>query len=412
MDLSFRWNIIESTAIPVALMFPLIVFVCMSLADVEMHLLSYLTFASLLSGFAFLTLVYLSNKEMSRYGVLSFITLMSFILFSFVNIEDSDLKYAIYMSIEIWMFQMLCFLYKDRIHIIIISATVFLSFCVYANFIHMMLHPNLWIIEDDKTNLGYLLGYNYNGMGFRFIVAVTFAVLCLKYSWKWVFNTIPVIILSIVPLVLTGSKTSLTGIALFTTICCIPFIRVQKLITNSVFAFVILFQLFVVFSGKGLENNEFAVYLIEDVLEKDITFTYRTYLWDMSLEKIGESPIWGFGNLGYDWYASHIHTSVGTGPCNLILSILLNGGIVFFLLFICVFYISIRKLYLYNEKSANTILAGIASIMLMHLMEALTYVFCFYLLSLAYYYPYIIQETAYTEKKKEIINDSDNKINS
>lgn len=374
------------------MMCPLVVFVCMSLADVEYTLLSYATFAALLAGLFFMAVVYLRNFEMSRYGIMSFITMMFLIVTSFINIDDSDIKSAIYMAFEIWMFQILFFYYRNRIHVVVMAATVFLSLCVYANFVHMMLHPNLWIMDNDKSVLGYLLGYNYNGMGFRFIPAITFSFLCLRYSWKWIFNAIGVTIFSIIPLILTGSKTSLIGILIFIFICCIPYAKVQKHITNGLLVFVLLFQIFVVFSGKGLENNELAVYIIEDLLEKDITFTYRTYLWDMSINKIMESPLYGFGNLDYIWYASHIHTVVGTGPCNLVLSLLLNGGIMLLGFFGTVFFMSIRQVMRCSERSANIIQLGLTVIMLMHLMEALTYAFCFFLMTLAYYYPYIKKE--------------------
>lgn len=382
-------------------MLPLIVFVSMSLADLEYSLISYVTFVAVLGGFAFMTIVYLRGMEMSRYGMLSLISMLCFISFSVANIEDSDLKNGLYMIIEILMFQMMCYYFRERIHIIVIAAAVFFSFCVYANFLHLMMNPNLWIVEEEKTSLGYLLGYNYNGMGYRFILAVTLSVLCLRYSWKWIFNAVPVIALSVIPLVLTGSKTSLAGILLFVVVCCIPYIRVQKFIINSVLTFVALFQTLVVFSGKGLENNELAVYIIEDVLEKDITFTYRTYLWDMSLEKIAESPIWGFGYLSHEWYASHIHTSAGTGPCNLVLSLMLNGGIIFLVLFFIIFVWSIRNVYRYNDRSAIVLFMGLSTIMLMHLMEALSYVFVFYLMTLCYYYPFIRKERIYTNSENE-----------
>lgn len=398
IDTSLRWNISNSTFIPVAVMFPLIVFVCMSLADVEYSLLSYATFASLLLGFAFMALVYLRERTMSRYGILSFVFFMIFIVFSLVNFENSDLKESIYMSIEIWLFQLLFFYYRERIHVVVIAAAVFLSFCVYANFLHLLMHPALWIVEEEKTALGYLLGNNYNGMGFRMILAVTFSFLCMKYSWKWIFNAILVLVLSIVPLVLTGSKTSLGGIVLFVLIICIPNLRLQKYMLNGLLTLVVLFQIFVVFSGKGLENNEFAVYMIEDVMEKDITFTGRTYLWDMSLDKIAESPIWGFGYLNYDWYVKNIHTSIGTGPCNMILAVILHGGIILLSLFVSIFVISIRKVMAYTERYALIIQAGLTTIMLMHLMENLSYVFCFYLMTLAYYYPFIRKEVLIKEK--------------
>lgn len=365
----------------------------MSLADLGFGLASYAIFGSLLVGFAFITTIYLYNRSMSYYGLLSFLFMTFLILSSIVNIENSDLKNGIYMAFEIWMFQMLCYYYRHRIHIIIISAAIIFSFCVYANLIHMLLNPVLWIVEKEKDNEGYLLGYNYNGMGFRFIVALVLSIMCMKYSKRWLFNVIPLAICSIIPLVITGSKTSLSSIGLFLAVCCIPSVKIKKIAAYSTLVFVILFQTFVVFNGKGLENNEMAVYIIEDILEKDITFSYRTYLWDMSLDKIAESPIWGYGNLDYTWFASYINTTAGTGPCNMVLCILLNGGIILLALYLLIFIVSVRKVSIFNDQNSAVILMGLVVIMLMHLMESLSYVFCFYLMTLAYYYPYITSES-------------------
>ena len=66
----------------------------------------------------------------------------------------------------------------------------------------------------------------------------------------------------------------------------------------------ILFQILVCFNGKGIENNKFMVWFIEDVLGKDITFTNRTQLWDAALRVIVDSPIWGYGFPDKIWYLS------------------------------------------------------------------------------------------------------------
>lgn len=392
----FKWNIKESVLLPILMLFPLIVFVSTSFADVGFSSLSYVTFAAVVGMFLVCAFLYLRDGEMSRYGLYTLIFTILLDVFSALNFGNSDLKQGIYMGMEIWLFQMAFYYYRERIHVLIIAVAIAASVCVYLNFAHMMMHPELWLIPEEKINHGYLLGNNYNGMGFRFVVAITFSLVCMRYSWKWIFNVIPLMVLSILPLVLSNSKTSLTGVALLIVIMLIPSLKLQKLATRIVLFFVVLFQLFVVFMGNGLENNELANYIIVDVLEKDITFSLRTYLWDMSLSKIAESPIWGYGNLNYDWYGTYIHTTYGTGPCNLILCILLNGGIILLTLFVILFAISYHSVNKCNDRTANIIQAGLVCLMLMHLMESLSFVFVFYLMTLAYYYPHIQGENLVT----------------
>lgn len=65
-----------------------------------------------------------------------------------------------------------------------------------------------------------------------------------------------------------------------------------------------------------------AVYIIEDVLGKDITFTNRTQLWDAAGKKFVESPILGYGFVDKEWYLANME-SFAIGPHNFIYSILL-----------------------------------------------------------------------------------------
>lgn len=392
LDTSLRWNVKQSNFIPIAVLFPLIVYVCMSLSALGMSLLSYATLGSFLVSFIFLNILVWSNEKMSLYGFFSFIFYSLLFLFSLINSEQSSIKEGLYVSFEVWAFLMLCFYYRERIHIVIQASSAILSFCVYVNFIHLMLHQELWIQDLINDHGGFLLGNNYNGMGFRFIVAIVFSVLCIRYSKKWIVNTVLVILLSITPLVITGSMTSLVCIIFFIIVCCIPSVRLQRTIVITAFLFGILFQVFVVFSGKGLEDNELAVYFVEELLGKDITFTMRTYLWDMSMQKILESPIVGYGFLDNEWYQNNIYTSAGTGPCNMMLSILLNGGIILFSLFLIIVIISVMRIQAYHDYFSQVIQMGVATILIMHLMEMQSYVFVFILLALSFYYPEICKE--------------------
>ena len=70
----------------------------------------------------------------------------------------------------------------------------------------------------------------------------------------------------------------------------------------SLLGFVFIFQVLVCFQGKGIEQNPLAVYFVEDILGKDITFTGRIYMWDAAAKVFAESPLYGYGSVDKDWY--------------------------------------------------------------------------------------------------------------
>lgn len=389
--LSTKLDFHQMTVFPVLLSMPLGIFVSMALADLGMQTLSYLVFGLFLIGFAVMALLYIKDREMSKYGMLHLLFFL--ILFSLTAINsDADTKNCLYIALEVLMFLMMFHYYRNRIHVVIISIAIVFSFCVYAGLLHMLAHPNLWIIAEDKADTGYLLGNNYNGMGMRMIVAMAYSAMCTKYSKLWRINFIGVTIATFVPILITGSKTSLAGIGLFTFVYILPSLKIQKSIANVALTAFLFFQCFVVFSGKGLENNELAVYIIEDLLDKDITFTYRTYLWDTAIQEIAKSPIWGYGFVNMDWYATHISIQYGTGPHNMILSVLVNGGIILFLIYMAITTISLANVFSYNDRHAVMARMSVIATMIMLLMEFQSYTFIMLLFALAYYYPVINKE--------------------
>ncbi|MDY5657200.1 MAG: O-antigen ligase family protein [Prevotella sp.] len=381
--------------IPVCMLIIVCIFASMSLSEMGMTTVSYLCYGVTLLSFFSLSVAYLYEQEMSRYGFLVFIFLSMLLSATIINAQE--IKGAIYTVVEIACVFLLFKYYKKRMSVVVIGSTIGMSICVYANFLHMLAHPELWSFENEKFATGYLLGNNYNQLGCRMITAIICSILCLKYSKWWMLNVIPVVLCCILPLAIIRSMTSLSCICLFLLFCLIPWIRVQKIIFTAVVTVIILFQTFVVFSGKGLENNELAVYLVVDVLEKDITFTHRTLMWDQALKVIANSPVLGYGMVDSDWFIKNME-SFATGPHNMILATLINGGVILFALYIALCVISLRKLLESKDRMAITLAFGIAALMIMMLMEMIPYYFIMLLLGLGYYYNQISSQAKIKEK--------------
>ena len=116
-------------------------------------------------------------------------------------------------------------------------------------------------------------------------------------------------------------------------------------------------------------------------------------MWDAALRVIGESPIWGYGNVDEKWFISNM-SSQAVGSHNFILGVLINGGIIGLGIYLYIFFIALRKLIAYNEFYSNVIFIGIASLYIMMLMEYYPIQFPLYLFTLAYYYEQITEVTS------------------
>lgn len=344
--------------------------------------LSYLVLAMTLSSFLFMLFIYLRQGEVSKF--VAFTTLMVLTMLSTTIINANDIKGAFYNGCSLLFIAMACDYFKNRFKLIIIAFAIAFSLCAYWNFLHVISHPELWIITEGKSANGYLLGGNYNQMGSRLICAICTSILCLKYSKWWIVNVIGVTIASILPLLIVGSMTSLTGIFLFLAFCLIPSKNLMKVSIAILIGSVILFQIFVCFQGKGLEGNPLAVYFIHDVLGKDLTFTYRTDMWEGTSKLFFESPIFGYGVVDTDWYNVHL-SSLAKGPHNTIWGILINGGIILLAVFSHLNYLVFSKLPFSNDKYTLIIFAGMACLYLMMVMEVYPLLLIFSLMALAFY---------------------------
>ena len=381
---SLRINLREMTVIPFCMIFCQVISISMALPDIGAQTLSYVNFACFMASFIFMLALYLHAAQMTRFGLLHFLLMLTLIFSTVIN--NINVKTAIYQSFYVWQTLIIFNYYKIHTEKIIKFFAISLSFCVYANLAHLITHPTLWMVETGKEGAGYLLGNNYNQMGCRLIIALGTNILCVKYNKLWLVNYIATAISAIVSLFMVGSMTSLSMIILFTLYTLIPFAKLKKNILITTFIIFILFQFFVVFNGRGLENNDLARYLVEDVLHKDLTFTHRTYLWDAALKIIPKSPIWGYGLVEGEWYKAHM-SSIAMGPHNFILAVLLNGGIILLIFYsiICGYSINSIRPYFKDTEVKNLIFSTIC-LWIMALMEMYPYTIMLYPLALIYNY--------------------------
>lgn len=292
----------------------------------------------------------------------------------------------IYYICDVMLLLFLFQYYRNTPKTIIIGATIGFSLCVYMQLLQCITHPEMWMIDSTKEVQGYLLGGNYNSIGCRLLCALITNIIALKISKWWWINLVFLALTCITIPAMVHSMTSLTCILFFLLLCFIPNKQLQRISIFATIVGAILFEIFVCFQGKGFENNDLARWFLVEVLGKDLTFTNRTTLWDAALRVIAESPIWGYGNVNEEWFFSKM-SSAAVGPHNFILWLLISGGVIALGLYVWLVVKVIVKINAYTEdRYSNAILASIATLFVMMLMEYYPIHFPLYLFTLAYYY--------------------------
>ena len=294
---------------------------------------------------------------------------------------------------EIWRILLLRFLfnyYQGHLCPLIIGLAIGFSIAALAQFFQLVIQPELWINPENNENNGYILGSNYNQIGVRLLITIALNLLCTKISRWFYFLLVPCILIGVAIPIMVGSMTATTCIILFLFLCLIPFRHLRRMSFLSLLIAIALFQVFVCFNGKGIENNDFMVWFIEDVLKKDITFTGRTHMWDSALRVITQSPIWGYGYPNEEWYVTHM-TSFAVGPHNMLLGMLIYGGIIAFFLYLYILAVSLFRTFCTHDYWADCIIICIAVLSLMMLMEAYPIAIVFSFFTLAEYYPQLHQ---------------------
>lgn len=357
--------------------------ISISFFAIEKQTASYISLAMLLLAFSLAFVLIIREKNISQF---CFIIMVLMALIEVISLSAGVAwKDWIYYICDMMLLLFLFHYYRDTPETIIIGATIGFSLCVYMQLLQCITHPEMWMIDSEKEARGYLLGGNYNSIGCRLLCALITNIIALKISKWWWINLVLLTLTCITIPAMVHSMTSLTCILFFLLLCLIPNKKLQRFSIFLTIIGAILFEIFVCFQGKGFENNDLARWFLVEVLGKDLTFTNRTTLWDAALRVIAESPIWGYGNVNEEWFFSKM-SSAAVGPHNFILGLLINGGIIALVLYVWLAIKVIFKVNVYKDRYSNAILASIATLFVMMLMEYYPVHFPLYLFTLAYYY--------------------------
>lgn len=371
--------------LPGLLMFVFAAQTAINLNAFDLQIVSYAIFALMLLGSL------ISFYFLVRQRTLTFNDLVTILFMMVVGLSSmahgTDIKtWLLYMTTAVCLLRFIFNFYQHNLTPLIIGLAVGFSLGIFLQIGQLILNPSLWIIEDEKEVGNYVLGDNYNQIGIRLILALVLNFLCVKINKMFYLLLIPCAIVCIAIPLIVGSMTAVTGVIIFLLICLIPTSRLRRLATGGLFVAIALFQILVCFNGTGIEHSETAVWFVEDVLGKDITFTYRTQMWDSALRIIADSPLFGYGYPNADWYRANM-SSLAIGPHNLIFATLIYGGVITFGLYIYLLVRSTLNAAIVHDFTGDCLVVAIAVISLMMLMEAYPIPLVFCLLILSEYYP-------------------------
>lgn len=238
------------------------------------------------------------------------------VIFISTLIHHTDLYSGTVDLVNFWgLLFFLEYFFKKDIGRLISCLAKFFSVLAIINYMYLII--NHFLLGNSADDSLFITVSNSIS-----IVLIFSIVICVVNSWqngKTIdARTIIVILCTAHTEILVWSGTGLVGYAIALVILIICIIKRNHIWANPYVLTVsalILFFAITIFREQG-----FLSYIVEDVLQKDLTFTGRTTIWDFYLLRILESPMLGYGS-GYRPYLNLF-------PHSGYLNIMIMGGAV------------------------------------------------------------------------------------
>lgn len=215
---------------------------------------------------------------------------------------------------------------------------------VYANFFLLVMYPD-GLTKDSYFNTSYyfIADKNSSGVYILFFLLLILINSFVKYS-KISFWTLFGLIIAVVTEIVMSSSSGLIAcsvVVIFALLTKLKEIRKLGNIRLLVGIVIVIFLIIVVFRTTGIFD-----WFLMKFFGKGSDFSGRTVIWSEVIAKVKGKPIFGYGLPAdgdvYIWgkyYNAH----------NMILEILLNGGLILLLCFISIIVFAVKNLT--REKS-------------------------------------------------------------
>lgn len=262
-----------------------------------------------------------------------------------------------------------------------IIADVFLLFFL-LNSLLMVFAPNFFPAESSVSK-SYLISTNYNQFGGAIIPGLLVGCGAISFNKIYARRFLLMLFLSIFMVAYAGSVTSTVALLLVALyyffaknnrfLSRVAFISITLVIVFIFFDFVLQISKFL--PTGGLTEKFFTL------VGKDATFSGRTYIWTQTIINILNSPLTGIGWYSDEW-AKLALGAVNTH--NIILNILLQGGVLF-LVFVIIIVACLYKA-LSQIKTHESRLAMFISLCYLLMMQFEVYNYFMICLSMFFVY--------------------------
>ena len=259
------------------------------------------------------------------------------------------------------------------------SLTRPLEWLIILNFVLVILYPDgVWqsYTDSGREKHIYFLGGNYNQMGSILLCACTTSVASAVYNNQFGLHYWIIIGVSIAQLLIVGSMTSVVGIITLAVAVMLISRRSSTWLLTLLIVLFLLYQTFITFFLDTFRQISWVQYFIQDVLDKELTFTGRDRIWESAKLLIEDRPIRGYGICSSDWYRDKFRYST---PHNLVYSLFLKGGVFLFITTVCMVVNVIKKVYKSKGNVAFIFAIGLMVYLIMQVTEVYSFTYLAYL---------------------------------
>lgn len=320
-----------------------------------------------LVSICFIFLIVIKRKYISKKMQLLFLFSLTIVIPTFIYAGDKEALFNYFISF-LCLSYLVDFLNKDKKFI----GTLLFIFevYIYINFITMLVYPNgMYSTGTIYTGVAYqnwFLGFK-NILICYFLPAYIVSYLYMNITGKKI-RTIILSIIIFISAFIAGSTTALVGLGVLLIFSIFSFLQRQYKIfnfRNYIIITIVMFLGIVIFRLQNLFS-----FFIVDILNKDLTFTNRTGLWDITLNSIKEKPLIGHGwqNMSVRHFMYDSSTIITAH--NQILEYLYLGGIVAMIILLIVLKVTNNDLKKhYQDKNIQIISLGFFIYQILNLTE-------------------------------------------
>lgn len=263
------------------------------------------------------------------------------------------------------LFLYLCYACKISVKVVLSALSKIYATLIVANFVLFILVPEgLYKVTKSTHHSALLLGDD-NALIYVFLPGLT-CMICHSLQKSNTISILPwfALLSSIFTLFAVWSISAMICITVFF-LCVILLYCGIKIKPRYYFIFIAVAISIVLFGLSIPQIRSF----IEVTLQKDITLTGRTFLWQLALREIASKPIFGYG--GYFLQGRYDLSITSTYPCHTqYLQMLLDGGAVLFVVYwFFVFYLFTKSNNNSNKTSSGILVLGLSCMMINYITE-------------------------------------------